>query len=243
MSFLLLGCITLLCPTKSTARDLILNKTQSAYFLLILLTNTISICVDWETENWEWSKIKLFIFCQLTMSFDFSLFKLYKSFQSFAIQDWFLETVSSSASTLRRSCFVLCLICFRTYQNAACEIADSAPHEFPWLWLGWLGFQQGSLFLVGGDILLMFSPSNSGCCWSGERVSRWWPLPLSFLFQLQRSVQERVAPCLPSTTPPCFSCVSWLRGREWCKFFCISASNPMCSIRNTWEILWKKIMF
>lgn len=85
MSLLLLDCISLLCPTKSTARDLILSKTQSAYFLLILLTNTISICVDWQTENWEWSKIKLFIFCQLAMPFDFSLFKLYKSFQSFAV--------------------------------------------------------------------------------------------------------------------------------------------------------------
>lgn len=57
---------------------------DTAYFLLILLTNTVSICVDQETRSWEWSKIKLFILCQLTMPFDFSLFKPYIFFQNFA---------------------------------------------------------------------------------------------------------------------------------------------------------------
>lgn len=95
MSFLILECIILLClkkKIKDIFRDLILNKTQSAYFLLIFAYKyCFHLC---GLGNWGQSKIKLFIFCQLTMPFDFSLFKLYKSFQSFALsQDWFLKSV------------------------------------------------------------------------------------------------------------------------------------------------------
>jgi len=105
-----------------------------------------------------------------------------------------------------------------------CEKANSAPHEFSWLRLGWLGGQQRSLFLVGGDALLMFSPSNRYCCWSGEGLSR--SLPLSFLFQLPRPVQEQGAPCLPSATPACFCCVRRPRGREGANFPVLHPQMP-----------------
>lgn len=52
MSFLLLDCIPVSGQQKITVRNLIVNKTESAYFLLILFINSISVCMDWETENW-----------------------------------------------------------------------------------------------------------------------------------------------------------------------------------------------
>lgn len=77
-------------------------------------------------------------------------------------------------------------------------------------------------------------------CISGEGLSRWQSLPVSFLFQLQRWVEKQVAPYLPSTTSTYFSCGTWPRVIKWCKPYYTWASNPMSSTRNTWEISGKK---